>query len=266
MFMFSKRKISVICLAVSVALIAGGCKKKIPASAPLPPPTVVQEAPPPPPAAPRVAQFTAEPSSIQRGQSSTLRWQVTGEVTGVSINQSVGTVQATGNQPVSPNDSITYTLTAIGPGGSNTASTTVAVVAPPPPPPPLPPAPAATVPIDQRLASDVQDAFFDYDKSDIRGDARDSLTRDAAALKAVLADFPNAVIMIEGHCDERGSAEYNIGLGDRRSTSAKEFLQSLGVSADRLKTISYGKERPQCTEADEACYQKNRRVHFAPGQ
>jgi len=85
-------------------------------------------------------------------------------------------------------------------------------------------------------------------------------------LKAILSDFPGATIMVEGHCDERGSAEYNLGLGDRRASSAKEFLVSLGLPGDRLKTISYGKERPQCTEADETCYQKNRRVHFSPGQ
>ena len=123
-----------------------------------------------------------------------------------------------------------------------------------------------TVTIDERLGSDVQDAYFDYDKTDIRSDARDTLTRNAAALKAILTDFPNASIVIEGHCDERGSAEYNLGLGDRRASSAKEFLQGLGVPADRLKTISYGKERPQCTEQNESCWQKNRRVHFVAGQ
>jgi peptidoglycan-associated lipoprotein len=120
--------------------------------------------------------------------------------------------------------------------------------------------------MEDRLGSDVQDAYFDYDKSDIRGDARDALTKDAQAIKAILADFPNASIVVEGHCDERGSAEYNLGLGDRRASSAKDFLVQLGVPADRLKTISYGKERPQCMEADEACYQRNRRAHFAPGQ
>ncbi|MGA3016525.1 MAG: OmpA family protein [Bryobacteraceae bacterium] len=264
--MFSKRKISIICLAVSVLLLADGCKKKAPAPAPPPPPApVVTPAPPPPPAAPGIAQFTAEPSSIQRGESSVLRWEVSGTVSSVAINQGVGTVQAAGNSRVSPASSTTYTLTATGPGGTQTASATVSVVTPPPPPPPPPPAaPQATM--EQRIHSDVQDAFFDYDKSDIRGDARDALTRDAGALKAILADFPTAAILLEGHCDERGSAEYNLGLGDRRSTSAKEFLESLGVPADRLRTISYGKERPQCTDADEACYQKNRRVHFAPGQ
>jgi peptidoglycan-associated lipoprotein len=264
--MLSKRKIPIICLAVSMLLLAGGCKKKAPAPPPPPPPApVAAPAPPPPPAAPGVAQFTAEPTSIQRGESSMLRWEVSGAVTSVAINQGVGTVQATGNSRVSPSSSTTYTLTATGPGGTQTASTTVSVVTPPPPPPPPPP-PAPQATMEQRLSSDVQDAFFDYDKSDIRGDARDALTRDASALKSILADFPTAVIVVEGHCDERGSAEYNLGLGDRRATSAKEFLQSLGVPADRLKTISYGKERPQCTEADEACYQKNRRAHFMPGQ
>ena len=267
--MFSKRKITVICLAVSLGLFAEGCKKKVPAPPPPPPPPAVTPAPPPPaPKAPTVAQFTAEPTSIQRGQSSTLRWEVEGEATSVAIDQSVGTVRSTGSQQVTPNSSTTYTLTASGPGGSVTASATVSVVTPPPPPPPPPP-PAVTVPkatVEQRLGSDVQDAFFDYDKSELTADARDALTRDAAALKAILAEFPNAVIMVEGHCDERGSAEYNLGLGDRRASSAKEFLVQLGVPADRLKPISYGKERPQCTESTEACWQKNRRAHFSPGQ
>jgi peptidoglycan-associated lipoprotein len=263
--MFSKRKFSVICLAVMLAMFAAGCKKKVPPPPPPAPPPQVQPAPPPTPPAPTVAAFSAEPTTIQRGQSSTLRWEVTGNVTSVSIDQGVGTVQNNGNRRVSPSDSITYTLTATGPGGSSTGTATVNVSAPPPPPPPPPP-PTPKVPFDSRLASDVQDAFFDYDKTDIRSDARDALTNDAAALKAILNDFPNSSIVIEGHCDERGSAEYNLGLGDRRASAAKEFLQGLGVPADRLKTISYGKERPQCTEQNDACWQKNRRVHFAAGQ
>jgi peptidoglycan-associated lipoprotein len=209
-------------------------------------------------------QFSVEPTSIQRGQAATLRWQVSGSVTSVSIDQGIGTVQNTGNRRITPDSSITYTLTAAGPGGTSTGQATVNVSTPPPPPPP--PAPAPTATLEQRLAGDVQDAYYDYDKSDIRADARDVLTRDAAAIKGILADFPNATIVVEGHCDERGSAEYNLGLGDRRATSAKEFLVGLGVPADRLKTISYGKERPQCTEQDESCWQRNRRAHFAPGQ
>jgi peptidoglycan-associated lipoprotein len=186
-------------------------------------------------------------------------------VSSVSINQGVGTVQNTGSRSVSPSDSTTYVLSATGPGGTTTASATVSVSSPPPPPPPPPPA-APKVTFEQRMASDVQDAYFDYDKSDIRGDAQSVLTQDATSLKSILADFPSSTIVIEGHCDERGSAEYNLGLGDRRATSARDFLVQLGVPADRLKTISYGKERPQCTESDESCWQKNRRVHLSPGQ
>jgi peptidoglycan-associated lipoprotein len=262
--MLSKRKITASLFAVSLAMFAAGCKKKVP-PAPPPPPPPPPEAPKPAPQPPRISQFTAEPTSIQRGQSSTLRWEVTGEVTSVSINQGVGVVQNTGSQRVFPNESTTYTLTASGPGGNTTSSVTVEVVAPPPPPPPPPP-PAPKATLDQRLSSDVQDAYFDYDKSDIRDDAREVLTRDASAIKSILNDFPDATIVIEGHCDERGSAEYNIGLGDRRASSAKDFLVQLGVPAEKLKTISYGKERPVCTESNETCWQKNRRVHFSPGQ
>ncbi|HEY7391257.1 MAG TPA: peptidoglycan-associated lipoprotein Pal, partial [Bryobacteraceae bacterium] len=215
-------------------------------------------------AAPSIAQFAAEPSSIQRGQSSTLRWQVNGQTTNISINQGIGVVQATGNSRVTPTDPTTYTLTATGPGGTTTATATVSVTAPPPPLPPPPP-PPPTVTLEDRLR-EVQDAYFDYDKSDIRGDARDVLTKDADALKSILKDFPNASIVLEGHCDERGSAEYNLGLGDRRATAAKDFLVQLGVPTDKVRTISYGKERPQCTEHDESCWQKNRRAHFSPGQ
>ena len=260
--MLSKRKISVIWITILLTVFAAGCKKKAPAPPP-PPPPAPAPAPAPTPAAPTVS-LSAEPTSIQRGQSSTLRWSVSGEASSISIDQSVGTVQANGSRRVFPTDSTTYTITASGPGGSNTASATINVSAPPPPPPPPPPAPKAT--LEQRLSTDVQDALFDYDKNDIREDARAILTRDADALKSILADFPGAVIAVEGHCDERGSAEYNLALGDRRSTSAKDFLVQLGVPADKLKTISYGKERPQCTDSNEGCWQKNRRAHFSPGQ
>jgi peptidoglycan-associated lipoprotein len=263
--MFDKRKLSVAALAVSLAIFAAGCKKKVPPPPPPPPPAPVAAPTPPPPAAPVVAQFTVEPTTIQPGQSATLRWEVSGTVTSVGIDNGIGAVQNTGNRRVSPTQSTTYTLTASGPGGNTTSSATLTVTAPPPPPPP-PPTAAPKVPFDQRMSSEVQDAYFDYDKNDIRSDAQAVLTQNASAIKAILNDFPSASIVIEGHCDERGSAEYNLGLGDRRASAAKEFLLGLGVPADRLKTISYGKERPQCTDSDEACWQKNRRVHFSPGQ
>ncbi len=265
--MFEKRKISALCMALSLALFLAGCKKKVPPPPPPPPPAAAPVAPPPAPTptAPTVAQFSAEPTSIQRGQSSTLRWEVSGDVSGVSIDQGLGTVQNTGSRTVSPSNSTTYVLSATGPGGTTTASATISVNSPPPPPPPPPPA-STKGSFTERVTQELQDAFFDYDRSDIRGDAQSSLTHDATALKSILADFPGSKIVVEGHCDERGSAEYNLGLGDRRATSARDFLVQLGVPVDRLQTISYGKERPQCTEADEGCWQKNRRVHLSPGQ
>jgi peptidoglycan-associated lipoprotein len=259
--MLNKQKIGTIGICLMLAMFAAGCKKKAPPPPPppAPPAPVVQ---PPPPAAPSVAEFVAEPSSIERGQSSTLRWTVT-NAGSVTIDNSIGTVQASASRRVFPGASTTYTLTATGPGGTQTATATVNVSEPPPPPPP----PVVNKPtLEQMLSGSVVDAYFDYDKNDIREDARAALTKDADALKAIFAAFPDASITIEGHCDERGSAEYNLALGDRRATAAKEFLVQLGVPGDKLKTISYGKERPQCTDHDESCWQKNRRAHFAAGQ
>ena len=105
---------------------------------------------------------------------------------------------------------------------------------------------------------EVKDAFFDFDKSDIRPEARENLTKSADFLKA----NPSVTFTIEGHCDERGSVAYNLGLGDRRANAVKDFLVSLGISVDRIKTISYGKERPFCAEHDESCWQQNRRGHL----
>jgi peptidoglycan-associated lipoprotein len=117
-----------------------------------------------------------------------------------------------------------------------------------------------------RLQTELSDAYFDFDASTIRDDARTSLEKDAEALRSILADFPNAVIVLEGHCDERGSAEYNVGLGEQRASSVSAYLAALRIQPDRLRTISYGKERPQCNESTEACWQMNRRVHFAAGE
>jgi peptidoglycan-associated lipoprotein len=204
--------------------------------------------------------LSAEPSSIDRGQSATLRWSST-EATDASINQGIGTVGTSGTRSVSPTQTTSYTITVKGPGGTAQASATVNVRAPAPPPPPPPPPKVFS----EELARRVQDAYFDYDKSDIRDDARATLTSNSDALKAMFREFPNSRVVLEGHCDERGSAEYNLGLGDRRANSAKEFLVQLGVPADRMSVISFGKERPQCTESNEGCWQRNRRVHFVAG-
>ena len=274
--MSNRFQIPTIGLAISLALFAAGCgKKHTPAPPPPPPPRPTTETgpsgPPPPTtaaAAPVITQFTAEPTNIQIGQSSTLRWQVSGDVSGVTIDQTIGSVQNTGSRRVFPSQPTTYTLTATGGGGTTTATATVNVAEVPPPPPPTSTRPMGTggPRTIQSVIGSLQDVFFDYDQSEVRADQQAVLQQDATALKAIVADFPNATIMVEGHCDERGSAEYNLGLGDRRASAVRDYLVQLGVPADRLRTISYGKERPQCTDATEACYQKNRRAHFAPGE
>lgn len=250
-------------MSVSLIAFAAGCKKKVPiASAPPPAPTTTTTTTTTETAkAPVVAQFTADPSSIERGQSSTLRWSVS-DATSVSIEPGLQTVPSNGSRQVFPSKTTTYRLVASGPAGNANATATVNVTVPQAPPPaPPPPVTSLTSALDS-----VMDAYFDYDSSDIREDARNALSRDSDAIKKILQDFPSARLVVEGHCDERGSAEYNLGLGDRRATAAKEFLMQLGVPADRLTTISYGKERPQCTESNEACWQKNRRAHFTAGQ
>jgi len=249
-------------LLSALVLFAVGCAKKVPPPPPPPPPQAT-EIPPPPAARTVINSFTAEPGTIEPGQSSTLRWSISG-ATDMSIDHGVGAVQSSGMRQVFPRTSTSYTLTARGPGGMDSRSVTVELSNAPPPPPPAPRPPQITGL--ELLSQQGQDAFFDLDMSEIRADGRDALTHDAALLKQIFQQDPNFTVVVEGHCDERGSAEYNLALGDRRATAAKDFLVQLGVPADRLKTISYGKERPQCTEATEDCWQKNRRAHLSPGQ
>jgi peptidoglycan-associated lipoprotein len=232
----------VLVFALGAILFLGACHKKQP---PPPPP------PPPPPAAP-TASLTASPETIDKGQSATLTWQTT-NATDISI-EGIGAVQASGSQPVSPSDSTTYTLTAKGAGGTQTATARVTVNAPPPPPPPA--APSLTD--EQLFAQNVKDIYFDYDKSDVRPSEQGSMQADIAFLQ----QHPNINVTIEGHCDERGSTEYNLALGDNRASAVKNALVTGGISTERLKTVSYGKEKPFCTESNEACWQQNRRGHF----
>lgn len=253
-----QRQAAILLVAMILTLGAAGCKKKQPVTTPPPPP------PPPPtkqvggPAA-VINSYKADPAVIVRGESSTLSWSVT-NATEVVIDNGIGSVPAQGSRKVSPSSNTTYRMTAKGPGGDAIQAVTVQVTNPPPPPPP---AEAPKASLAERMQKEIQDVFFDYDKSEVREDARATLQRNADAIKAILNDFPSAVISLEGHCDERGSAEYNLGLGDRRATSVREFLVQIGVPAERLKTISYGKERPFCSESNEDCWGKNRRAHFA---
>ncbi len=245
-----KRSLALLVGLLGVVLLAGACHKK---------PVAATPTPPPPPAPAPTVNLTAEPSTVEKGQSVTLSW-TSQNATDLTLDPGVGKVQAQGSTTATPQDSTTYTLTATGPGGTQTATARVTVTAPPPPPAPAP-APQAEVSEEDLFSQGVKDAFFDYDKSDIRPDAQQALTSDSDFLKS----HANIKFTIEGHCDERGSEEYNLGLGDRRATAAKSFLVNLGVGTDRINTISYGKDRPSCTEQDEDCWQKNRRAHFHYG-
>ncbi len=237
---------------VAVVLGGTGCAKKV---APPPPPVVAAPPPPPPPPPPApTISLSASPSTIQNGQSTTLSWNAT-NTTGVSIDGGIGTVEPSGSRSVSPTASTTYSAKATGPGGTATAETRITVTEPPPPPPPPPPPITDSAFFESRI----KDAYFDYDKYDIRDDARAALQGDAGAF----AERGTIRFTIEGHCDERGSEKYNLALGDRRANAAKEFLTTQGVSADRIESISYGKERPVCTDHNEDCWQKNRRAHLA---
>jgi len=108
----------------------------------------------------------------------------------------------------------------------------------------------------------LEDALFDYDKATIRDDARSRLGADVGVIRDILANYPSQKLLIEGHCDERGSEEYNMALGDRRAKAAEEFLASMGIPNVQLQIVSYGKDRPVCTDKSEDCWQKNRRAHL----
>ncbi len=260
--MKSDRKIALGGILFIALALASGCHKKTPVVAAVPITPKVQIAEPPKLNPPVIAEFAVEPSSIDRGQTALLRWQVT-DATQIDIDQGIGAVAASGQRHVSPADSTTYALIARGPGGEAAATATVAVMLPPPP---VPKPQIVPQTFTERLSSEVRDIYFDFDKSSIRPDAEAALTANGGALQSILRDFPTMTVVVEGHCDERGSAEYNIGLGDRRATAVKEFLGGLGIEPERLISISYGKERPQCSESSEECWQKNRRVHFGPGE
>lgn len=109
--------------------------------------------------------------------------------------------------------------------------------------------------------SHLNDALFDYDKATIREDASTVLKSDVGVIRDILANYPSQKLLVEGNADERGSEEYNLALGDRRARAAQEFLVSMGIPAAQLSLVSYGKERPICTDKTEDCWQRNRRAH-----
>ena len=235
---------------VALAIVSAGCKHPA-AATPAPAPTPA--APPPQP----TVTLQATPTTVQQGGSTTLRWSST-NATSLTLTPDVGSVASEGTTSATPNNSVTYTITATGPGGSATASARVTVNAAPPPPVAAAPSPT----LEELFTREVQDAYFEYDMADLRADARAALMKTGDFLKS----YPQIKVMIEGHCDERGSTEYNLALGDRRAQAAKDYLVSLGVASDRMQTVSYGKERPFCNDHNEECWKQNRAGSYRDGQ
>ncbi|HTX77670.1 MAG TPA: peptidoglycan-associated lipoprotein Pal [Terracidiphilus sp.] len=237
---------SLVPLVLLTALVAiAGCKKK---EKPLPP---AETAPPPAAPAP-TAQLTATPSTISAGDQVVLTWRTT-DATQVSID-GIGDVPTSGVKSVTPTASTTYHLVARGEGGSADASATVTVNTPP-----AVSVPSTQMSAEEEFKANVQDIFFDYDTADLRSDAQATLSKDAAYLNS----HPDIKIVIGGYCDERGSNEYNLALGQNRADAAKNALINAGVATGRIRVISYGKEKPFCTESTEDCWQQNRRAGFS---
>jgi len=243
------RALLISAAVLALALIVAGCASKKPVSK-----STGVYSPPASTVKPTVT-LSADKTSLNPGESAHLSWTSTDAIN-LSIAPEVGAVTAQGTTTVTPGSSTTYTITASGPGGNaeatvrisvNTAATSVA-----------PETRAGPSTLDQLFLEEVADAYFDYDSSVIRDDSRDAIRKDADFFKK----YPTMHITIEGHCDERGSTEYNLALGDRRALAVKQYLVSLGIPADRINVTSFGKEKPFCMEATEACYAKNRRGHF----
>jgi peptidoglycan-associated lipoprotein len=239
-----KRLVSLVAVASLIAL--AGCHKKQAVTPPAPPPEATSPQP--------TATITVTPDTINAGGSAVLAWKTT-DATDVSI-EGIGTVAPYGTQNVSPTESTNYHLVARGSGGSADATARLTVN-------PAAQTQAAPETIDeQTFEQNVKPAFFDYDSYSIRPDAQTTLAQDAAYLVA----HPTLKVVIGGYCDDRGSAEYNLALGENRANSAKQSLVNGGVSPDRIRTVSYGKEKQFCSEQNEACWQQNRRAGFSLDQ
>lgn len=228
--------------ASSALLFLAACAHKTP---------VAKTAPPPPSPPAPAATLAASPDALQPGQSTRLTW-TTQNADHISIS-GLGSVAAQGSALVTPRSSTTYVLTATGSGGSKDASARVTVSSPPP-------AVSNAQPTDEELFTrNIQDIFFAYNQSVLPSNEESAVEHDAKFLAA----HPYLKLVISGHCDERGSEDYNLTLGDNRARVVRDQLERMGISGDRIQTISYGKEKPFCTEETEECWQMNRRAHFS---
>lgn len=239
----TRRSVVAIAAAAAILMVAG-CHKKKPAVPP--PPAATNNAPQP------TATISAKPDTINPGDSVTLTWSTT-DANSATI-EGIGPVPTSGTKTVQPTESTDYTLTATGDGGNATATARVTVNGQPAQPN------ISEGPItDQVFHQNVKDVFFDYDSYELRPDAQGIISADATYLN----QHPEIKVVIGGYCDERGSTEYNLALGENRANAAKQALVAGGVSPDRLRTVSYGKEKQFCTDHTESCWQQNRRDDFA---
>ncbi|WP_263357741.1 peptidoglycan-associated lipoprotein Pal [Acidicapsa ligni] len=243
---FNRTATALILLMATFAVI--GCGKKKSSSSNAAPPL---SGPPP------TAQLTATPSTITAGDQVVLSWRAT-DATNVSID-GIGDVPSSGVKTVTPTTSTSYHLIARGDGGSADATARVTVnaaqmaVAVPQD------SSASNMTADEQFKASVQDIFFDYDSYDVRPENQAALSKAAA----YLATNSRIHVLIGGYCDERGSNEYNLTLGQSRANSVKQALVQAGIAADRLRIVSYGKEKPFCSESTEECWQQNRRAGFS---
>ena len=238
-------RISVSLLGLAALVSIAGCHKK-PAPPPPPPPAMSATAP--------TADITATPTAISAGDSTVLTWHTTG-ATDVSI-EGMGAVATSGTQTVKPAASTNYHLVARGDGGTADATARVTLGT-------ATPAPSNNNMNegdvdDATFHQNVKDVFFDYDSYDVNQPSEAIISQDANYLN----QHPSLKIVLGGYCDARGSTEYNLALGENRANAAKQALVAAGVTADRIRTVSYGKEKQFCTEQNESCYQQNRRAQF----
>jgi peptidoglycan-associated lipoprotein len=237
-----RRQIRIAFPVLLVALVVAGCKKNSP-----PPVTATAPA-----AIAPTAQITASPNVVTAGNQVVLSWSTT-NAANVTID-GLGVVSSSGSRTVTPPASMNYHLVAQGSGGTADATARVTVNAV------LAAAsPAQGMSAEEEFRANVKDVFFDYDKSEIRSDAESVISRDAA----YLSNHPTTKVVIGGYCDERGSDEYNLALGENRAETTKKNLINAGVSPNRIRVLSYGKEKPFCTASTETCWQSNRRAGFS---
>ncbi|MBS1822208.1 MAG: OmpA family protein [Acidobacteria bacterium] len=242
-----RRALAMVAVAAALSAVTG-CHKKEKAVNP------ASLGPAPVTAAAPTATLSADPLTVDLGQSVVLNWR-TQNATTVTID-GIGEVPANGTQTVSPSSSTNFHLTAKGDGGTTEANVRVTVRVPTAP---TAPSDSGDMGSEAAFHQNVQDIFFDYDSYDLRPDAQSSAKTAAAYLNAHSA----IKLVIGGYCDDRGSAEYNLALGENRANSAKTALVNAGVAASRIRVISYGKEKQFCTEENESCWQQNRRAQFS---